>query len=133
MRQLNRIETIIYVAGAVLMVIGAGVSVLGWDGYPYLFSIGAVGYTAMQLQQRYEGQNITIRRLRRLMIASDLLILVAGVLMFASQGNALGISQVAYLQYVYNKWVVVLLIAAIIQLYVVHRLDYELNKEAKKL
>jgi len=133
MRQLNKIESLIYVIGAVLLVAGAGSSLTGWSGYPYLFSIGAVCYSAMQLQQRYEGPSVTIRRLRRLLIVSDLLILLAGLFMMAGQANTLGLSQLAFLQYVYHKWVVLLLIAAVIQLYVVHRIDYELKKEAKKL
>ena len=129
MKQLNKVETFIYVAGAILMVLGAGISLTGWAGYPYLFCIGAICYASMQLQQRYEGKNVTIRRLRRLMILSDFLILLAGVLMLAGQTNTLGLSQLTFLQYVYNKWVVVLLIAALIQLYVTHRIDYELKKE----
>ena len=44
------------------MVVGAGTSLLGWGGSPYIYSIGAVGFVSMQLQQRYEGTNFTIRR-----------------------------------------------------------------------
>jgi len=55
------------------------------------------------------------------------------VFMFAGQGNSLGLSQLTYLQYVYHKWVIVLLIAALMQLYVTHRIDHELQKEANKL
>ncbi|MBR1932432.1 MAG: hypothetical protein IJ841_01950 [Prevotella sp.] len=132
MRQLSRTQSAIFIIGAVLMVVGAGVSLTDWAGAPYVFSIGALGFASMQMLQRYEGQNVTIRRLRRIMLLSDVLFLLSGALMFASQGNSLGISHIDYLQYVYRKWVVTLLIAAIIQLYVVHRLDYELGKEAKK-
>ena len=53
--------------------------------------------------------------------------------MLAGLNNALGLSQIDYLQYIYNKWVVLLLIAALLQIYVTHRIDHELNKEAKKL
>lgn len=133
MRQLNKVESAIYVVGAVLMVIGAGVSLLGWQWFPHVYSMGALCYASMQLLQRYEGTNVTIRRLRRLMILSDFLLLLAGVFMFAGQGNSLGLSQLTYLQYVYHKWVIVLLIAALMQLYVTHRIDHELQKEANKL
>lgn len=133
MRQLSKTESLIFVLGAVLMVLGAGISLTGWKGYPYLFCMGAVCYASMQLLQRYEGSNFTIRRLRRLMILSDFLLLLAGLLMLAGQGNGLGLSQITYLQYVYNKWVVVLLIAALMQIYVTHRIDHELAKEAKKI
>ena len=88
---------------------------------------------SMQLQQRYEGPNFVIRRLRRIMIMSDICFLLAGVLMFANMGNVFGLSQITYVEYVYNKWVIVLLIAAILQLYSTHRISHELEKEAKKL
>ena len=35
----------------------------------------------------------------------------------------------AYLTYVYNKWVVFLLIAAILELYTAHRISNELKKQ----
>ena len=123
----------IFLAGAVLMVVGAGASLVQWAVAPYLFALGALGFASMQMLQRYEGQNFVIRRLRRIMLLSDLLFLVSAVLMFASQGNVLHLSHITYLQYVYNKWVVTLLIAAILQLYTTHRISHELEKEAKKI
>ncbi len=44
----------------------------------------------MQLLQRYEGTNFTIRRLRRMQMLSDVLFLVAALLMFANRGNISG-------------------------------------------
>ncbi len=115
------------------MVIGAGASLVQWVVAPYLFAVGALAYTSMQMLQRYEGRNFAIRRLRRIMLISDVLFLVSAVLMFASQDNIFHISQITYIQYVYNKWVVTLLIAAVLQLYTTHRIANELEKEAKKL
>ncbi|MBR6121614.1 MAG: hypothetical protein IKQ05_04395 [Prevotella sp.] len=132
MRQLSSFQNAIFLVGALLMVIGAGVSLTGWVGAPYVYSLGALAFASMQMLQRYEGTNVTIRRLRRIMLLSDVLFLVSGVLMFASQDNPLGLPHITYLQYVHNKWVGTLLMAALIQLYVVHRLDHELRKEAKK-
>ena len=99
---------------------------------PYVFAVGAICFASMQLLQRYEGTDFTIRRLRRIMVISDLLFLFAALLMFASQDNPLKLDQITYVQYVYQKWVVVLLIAAILQLYSFHRISTELEKEAKK-
>jgi hypothetical protein len=112
------------------MVIGAGASLLAWSPAPYVFAVGAVCFASMQMLQRYEGQNFVIRRLRRIMLLSDVLFLVAALLMLANQGNFFGLSYITYIQYVYNKWVVVLLIAAILQLYAIHRIGHELEKEA---
>ena len=111
------------------MVIGAGSSLLMWRWAPYLFAVGALGFASMQMLQRYEGKNVTIRRLRRMMLISDVLFLLAALLMFASQGNVFGLSHITYVQYIYNKWVVVLLVAAILQLYSSHRIGHELQKE----
>ena len=133
MQQLSKVENIIFLVGGLLMVIGAGTSLLAWSAAPYVFALGVLCFTAMQMKQRYDGKNFTIRRLRRMMLLSDVLFLVAGVLMFANGGNFLGLDHLIYIEYVYNKWVVVLLIAAILQLYSMHRIGQELEKEAKKL
>ena len=132
MKELNKIQTAIFLFGGILMAIGAGTTLLGWGSAPYIFAIGALGFASMQMLQRYEGQNFTIRRLRRMMLLSDVLFLVAALLMFASKGNVFGLSYIAYIEYVYNKWVIVLLIAALLQLYSMHRIGSELDKEAKK-
>ena len=132
MKELNKLQTAIFLFGGILMAVGAGTKLLGWGSAPYIFAIGALGFSSMQMQQRYEGQNFTIRRLRRMMLLSDVLFLVAALLMFASKGNFLGLSYITYIEYVYNKWVIVLLIAALLQLYSMHRIGSELEKEAKK-
>ena len=129
MRQLNKIQTFIFLAGAVLMVIGAGSSILMWKGAPYVFAVGTLAFASMQMLQRYDGPSVVIRRLRRIMLLSDFLFLLSALLMFASQGNFLGISYITYIEYVYNKWVITLLIAAVLQLYSTHRIANELAKE----
>ena len=131
MRQLNKTQNIIFIVGALLMVVGAGASILAWRAAPYVFAVGALAFTAMQFLQRYEGSNVVIRRLRRMMLISDFLFLLSALLMFASMGNVFGLSQIDYITYIYNKWVLTLLIAAILQLYSTHRIDHELAKEAK--
>ena len=129
MKQLSKVENIIFLVGGLLMVIGAGTSLLAWGAAPYIFALGALCFTAMQMKQRYDGQNVTIRRLRRMMLISDVLFLVSALLMFASMGNVFGLSHIDYITYIYNKWVLTLLVAAILQLYSTHRIDSELAKE----
>ena len=130
MRQLNKIQTLIFLVGALLMVVGAAASVLAWKLAPYIFAVGVIAFTSMQLLQRYEGTNFVVRRLRRMMILSDFLFLLSALLMFASMGNVFGLSQIDYITYIYNKWVLTLLVAALLQLYATHRIDRELVKEA---
>ena len=114
------------------MVIGAALIFLQWEAAAYVYAAGAMAFTSMQMLQRYDGTNVTLRRLRRIMLFSDVLFLLTAVLMFASKGNAFRLPQITYVQYVYNKWVGTLILAALIQLYAVHRIDHELRQEAKK-
>ena len=102
--------------------------------------VGAICFTAMQLLQRYEGTDFVIRRLRRTVIFADICFLLAGLLMIENTYNFLlpffmnnmqnGLNN--YVVFVMNKWVVVLLVAAIIEVYTTHRISHELDKEAKK-
>ena len=133
MRKLNSFQVAIYLIGALLMVIGAGTSILAWKAAPYVFAVGAIAFVSMQFLQRYEGANMVIRRLRRIQLFSDVFFLLSAALMIANTSNFLGLDYFTYIEYVDNKWVITLLIAAILQLYSTHRISHELEKEAKKL
>ena len=67
-----------------------------------------------------------------MMVISDVLFLLTALFMLADHLPLLPINYLIHLQYVHNNWVIILLIAAILQLYSTHRIDRELNKEAKK-
>ena len=131
MRQLNKWESALMLLGGLLMVVGSGANILLCSWAPYAFAPGALLFVAMQLRQRYEGRDFTIRRLRRIQMISDVLFLFAGLLMMANQSNFLGIDQLSYIKYVHNNWVVVLLVAAVLQLYTGHRIANELEKDTK--
>ena len=131
MRQLSKFEGLALLLGGLLMVVGAGANVLFCSWAPYVFAPGSLLFVAMQLRQRYVGKDFTIRRLRRIQIISDFLFLVAGLLMLANQKNFLGLDQLSYIRYVHNNWVVVLLVAAVLQLYTSHRIANELEKDTK--
>lgn len=132
MKPLSKLQNAILAIGALLMLAGAAMGMFLKDVAPYIFAVGAVAFVAMQVQQRYEGDNFTIQRLRRIMLMSDVLLILAAALMFADYGNPFGLDQLTWLNYIHNNWVVVLLIAAVLQLYTVLRIDAELQKEAKK-
>ena len=132
MRQLSNIETFVMLAGGLLMVIGSGTSLFLQSWAAYVFAPGALMFAAMQMRQSYDGPNLNIRRLRRMMLLSDALFLITALLMFANRGNFLGLQYVSYVKYVHNNWIVVLLVAAILQLYASHRISNELEKDAKK-
>ena len=129
MRQLSKIETALFLLGGMLMVIGAGATVFQQSWAPYVFAPGALLFASMQMRQTYEGTNFTIRRLRRIILISDILFLIAALMMFANQANFLGLDFLIYIKYVHNNWIIVLLLAAILQLYTSHRMTKELEKE----
>lgn len=142
MRQLNKTQSMILLAGACLMVAGAGLYVFGvQDVASWLFAAGAAAFVSMQLRQTYDGRNITVRRLRRIMITGDMFFLLSAVLMIENSYHFLLPLFLKYLEngyyqyvtYVHNNWVVTLLVAAMIEIYATHRISNELDKEAKKL
>ena len=128
MRQLNKIENTILLFGAVMMVIGSGANIFAQPWAPYVFGMGTVGYVLMQLKQKYEGSNVALKRLRRMVIISDVCLLLAAVMMFANMDNLFRLDAVTYIKYVHNNWVVVLLVAAMLQLYTSHRISKEILK-----
>ena len=90
----------------------------------------------MQLMQTYEGEDLVVKRLKRIQVIADILFLLSGFLMVDAAYQYLlplfntpdGSGYYTYLSYVYNKWVILLLIAALLELYTTHRINYELNK-----
>ncbi len=115
------------------MVVGSGANIFMKMWAPYVFATGSLAFVLMQLKQSYEGRNIVIRRLRRIMIASDMFFLASALLMFANQRNIFGLDALTYVKYIHNNWVVTLLVASILQLYSTHRISRELDKETEKM
>jgi drug/metabolite transporter (DMT)-like permease len=132
MRQLSSLETALLLLGGLLMVVGSGATVFMQPWAAYVFAPGSLLFAAMQMRQRYDGSSFVIRRLRRILLFSDALFMVAGLLLLANAANFLPIDHLSYVRYVHNNWIVVLLVAAILQLYASHRIANELEKEAKK-
>ena len=127
MKELNNIENMILLIGAVMMVVGSGANLFMQTWAPWVFAMGVIAFVLMQLKQRYEGSNIVIRRLRRMVIMSDMLLLLSALLMFANMGNIFGFDAITYIKYIHNNWVIVLLVAAMLQLYTSHRISKELG------
>lgn len=138
MKQLSKTQSIIMLIGAVLMVVGAGLYVFGEHTVaPCAFLPGTLLFAAMQIAQRYEGTDITLRRLRRIMLTGTAFFIVSAILMLENSYHIVyplflksGIDGYnAYLKYIHNNWVVTLLVAAILQLYSTHRISSELQKK----
>lgn len=136
MRQLSKCQTAIYVIGAILMATGAGCCAFLWHPkfFSWVFLAGAILFVAMQSQQRYDGSNMSVRRLRKIMLFSSACFIIAGVLMVDTYHLFLMrfMSRITYVTYFYNKWVMLLLVGAILQVYSTHRIANELEKDIKK-
>lgn len=133
MRQLSKTETFIFLFGGLLMAAGAGCCAFLWlpKVFSWVYLVGAVMFVAMQVKQRYEGEKIVLKRLRRIMLASGVFFIIAGVLLVDTHYHFIAsiMSYQNYIAYVYNKWVMFLLAGAILQLYSTHRISNELQKD----
>ena len=141
MKQLSRLQSLIFLAGGLLMVVGAGLFVFSNKQLAsWIFLVGAIAFVSMQMQQQYEGTNFVIRRLRRIMTLADICLILAALLMVENAYNFLLPLFVDHLQnglndyiiYIMGKWVVMLLIAAILEVYTTHRISSELEKEKQR-
>lgn len=137
MKQLNKVQSLVMLLGAVLMVIGAALYVFGEHTVaPVVFAPGTLMFAAMQYEQKYLGTDITLRRLRRIMLAGAAFFVLAALLMVENSYQIvypLFTKSIdgwnAYVRYIHNNWVVALLVAAILQLYSTHRITAELKKQ----
>ena len=141
MKQLSKLQSVIFLLGGVLMVVGAACFAFGFI-YPkmmlitsWLFLAGTVLFSVIQAMQVYEGPSLIIHRLKRMQYVSDIFFVLSGISMvdtvyaFARHWFS---NQETYITYFYNKWVVFLLIAALLELYTTHRISHELKKEECK-
>lgn len=121
-----------------MMVIGAGCFAFGFI-YPallqvvcWVFLLGAILFSLMQNLQAYEGRNLTVRRLKSIQQFAGLFFILTGISMIDTVYQIfrpLFSDLVSYFTYIYNKWVLLLLVAAVLELYTTHRIASELKKE----
>ena len=140
MRQLNKLESIIYLLGGIIMVAGAGLYVflLIQPIACWLMLAGAIAFALMQSRQRYLGTSLSIRRLRKIMSLAGWGFILAGFFMVEDSyhflrplfaGSLDGYS--SYVSIFHHNWVILLLISAIVEMYTTHRISYELKKETE--
>lgn len=136
---MNNIQAVLFLIGGLLMVIGSGSFVFMFMKHIacWVFLLGTILFSVLQSMQTYQGQNKVIVRLKRILNLSNLLFVFSGILMVDAQYHFLmslfqhgsDNGYVLYFTYVYNKWVLLLLVAAVLEVYAVNRIDRELKKE----
>lgn len=134
MKQLNKLQSLIFLTGGAMMVVGAGCFALMWQQIIacWIYLVGALMFGVMQMMQEYQGNNFIVKRLKRIMSLADIFFILSGFLMVDMVYRFLQSAFDNYLTYyntIYNKWVVLLLIAAILEMYTMHRIEHELSKE----
>lgn len=141
MKELNKWQSILFIVGSCIMTIGAVgfIVVLGNIDVRRVFSwvylVGAVSFSIMQTFQSYEGVNFVIRRLKRIQGIASLLFIIAGFLMIDNMWavtRPFFNNDIDYLNTMGNKWVLALLIGAILEMYTATRISMELKKENTK-
>jgi hypothetical protein len=133
MKKLNKFQSVLFLFGGVLMVIGAGSFALMWQQtiVCWIYLIGSVLFTVMQSIQTYNGNNFVLKRLKRIQSVADICFILSALLMVDTAYlffRPIFTDFLTYTQYVYNKWVVLLLIAAFLELYTTYRIDSEMKK-----
>ena len=91
MKRLNKIQNIVFITGAVLLLIGAATFFTGWLYAFYLYTVGACAFAAMQLRAGYEGDNFVIRRLRGQQVIGALLLVCTAFFMAMRIGEPYGV------------------------------------------
>ncbi len=117
MKQLNKTQSALFLIGGVLMVIGAGCFAFLYEQQVvcWIYLVGALLFATMQALQTYEGTDPTVKRLKRIMTLADFFFVLSGLLMVDNAYMCLRdafTDCITYLQLIYNKWVLLLLVAA---------------------
>ena len=82
-----------------------------------MFLVGTVLFSVIQAMQLYEGKSFVIHRLKRIQAMADICFVLSGISMidtvYAFARNWFS-NYETYITYFYNKWVLLLLIAALL-------------------
>ena len=113
---MKKIANILHIAGALLVLAGAILRISQPTYAAYIFIIGATLFATMQFLLRCRSKNNVVRRLVGQQQLAGVALIGAGVLMFT---------------HTRNEWIIVLFIAAVIELFTAYRIPQELEKEKK--
>ena len=145
MRPLDRIQSIVFVISSVALAAGAGcyAFLVARPAAAVVFLVGALGFCVLQQQQiapLHHHPTLTLRRLHAIMTIAHVLFVLAGLLMaeeqfqpvgkwLADRDTTGGSRYISFITLTHGKWVVMLLIAAILELYTTQRISHELSQD----
>ena len=122
-RELSFWENVLFRMGAILMLIGVTVHIFNAEISLFIYGIGAMLFSLMQLRAVYEGNDLNVIRLRRQQLFACLMFI----------GTAMCMSMQVY-QYGFarrNEWVVALAIGCVLELYTAWRIPNAFQKAKK--
>lgn len=125
MKNLNKWQNLIFMSGAVISLVGAFSYWFMGKMAAYIYIVGILMFVFMQIQQRYTGQNPTIRRLRKIQLYGAACLVLTGILLLLNNTYYMGI-------YFRNEWLVSFAIGSLMELYTSFRIPDELEKEGRK-
>ncbi|MBQ8454515.1 MAG: hypothetical protein IJ537_04110 [Bacteroidaceae bacterium] len=120
MKELTPLQNWCFRIGAVMMLVGTAVYIM----YPmvgmYVFGIGTLMFTLMQVQAEYMGREITIIRLRRQQLLACCCFVLALVMM--------SMHRLQWGPFRRQEWIVALTIGCVLELYTSFRIPQEIEK-----
>ena len=119
MRELNPLENTCFRVGAVLMVVGAAIFILYPMASMYIYGIGTLMFTLMQVRAEYLGRDITIMRLRRQQLLGCCCLILALILMIMQLYQWGPCRR--------QEWVIALTIGCVLELYTSFRIPQEMK------
>jgi hypothetical protein len=134
---MNKMINVMMTIGGVLLLVGAMVMITGWDYAPYIYLLGSVMFASAQLSDRYDGDDMILKRLRLQQVLGSILLVITGFLMFSGNyhqqlmfNNSMNDTLRTFLLSLTakNSWIVTLCIATLFELYSSFRIDAR-NKE----
>lgn len=148
MEKINNLYGILMTVGGAVMVTCAGlvmassllienpyVNVLIHKAVPWAFLLGSLLYVVCQRKLNARPQNFVQRRLQTIQLLSGLCFIASSLLMIEQYWGfllPLVVSEMNsyhnYLRIVYNNWVLIMLVGALLQLYSTNRLSHEMRK-----
>ena len=111
---MKKLYSFIYMLGGIMLVVGAALYITKWVWAPYIYIAGSLMFGAMQMMDRYTGNNWIIRRLRRQQIVGAIALMLTGVIMLVCK---------------HNEWILCMLVGCLMQLYTAFRIPPEMEKE----
>ncbi len=136
-RQLTSPQVVVFFIGSLLMVVGMGFYAFMYERFiaSIVYLVGAIIFATLQCMQTYQGENLVVKRLKNIMNLADILFVLAGLLMVDTCEMFMRhvfTNVETYFQWFYNKWLVVLLIAVVLELYSLNRISHILKKDKEK-